>query len=235
MDPVEQFLSSFRASRVLETACGDGRFSRRLLEDLAACSSLIGVDPDSREIAEASEDIEDKRIRFELGDARDLRFPAESFDVVAMSNGLHHIPSPERAVAEARRVLEPEGVLIIHEMVNAALSSAQDNGREFHHLKADVDSLLGIPHGRTLAEHDIIALVAGAGFRVERREVYEPELDDDAEAVEARIEFLRGYIQHVCERPEFASIRKRATLLAERIRVRGFAASPQLLLAASKA
>lgn len=43
-----------------------------------------------------------------------LRFPyaPDTFDAVVISNALHIMPSPEKALAEIRRVLKPDGVLI---------------------------------------------------------------------------------------------------------------------------
>ena len=47
-----------------------------------------------------------------LGDAARLPFPDESFGAVAMLWMLYHLPDPETAVAEARRVLKPGGLLM---------------------------------------------------------------------------------------------------------------------------
>jgi SAM-dependent methyltransferase len=54
--------------------------------------------------------------------AEDLRFDDASIDVVYMSTLLHEMPVEEgrRAVREARRVLRPEGVLVLHDMPPAA-------------------------------------------------------------------------------------------------------------------
>ncbi|TDD35630.1 methyltransferase domain-containing protein [Actinomadura sp. KC06] len=50
--------------------------------------------------------------------AEDLRFPDGSFDVAYLGTILHEVPweIALRAVAEARRVLRPGGVLVVHEM-----------------------------------------------------------------------------------------------------------------------
>lgn len=41
-----------------------------------------------------------------------LPYASETFDAVIISNALHIMPSPEKALAEARRVLKPDGILI---------------------------------------------------------------------------------------------------------------------------
>jgi SAM-dependent methyltransferase len=50
-------------------------------------------------------------IRFEEADGRSLPFEARSFDVVVFDSTLSHVPDPERALAEAHRVLRPLGWL----------------------------------------------------------------------------------------------------------------------------
>ena len=41
-----------------------------------------------------------------------LPYAAQSFDVVIVSNALHIVPEPEKALAEIHRVLKNDGVLI---------------------------------------------------------------------------------------------------------------------------
>jgi SAM-dependent methyltransferase len=48
-----------------------------------------------------------------LADARALAFEAESFDAAMLVSMLHHIDSPEQALAEARRILRPGGRLAV--------------------------------------------------------------------------------------------------------------------------
>lgn len=234
MDPVRQFLSDFGGTSVIDLACGDGWFTERLCDGLRRCESLVGIDVDAAEIDEARDALGARHVRFERGTAMDLRFADASFDVVAVSNALHHICHPMRGLREAHRVLAPSGVLLVHEMTREVAGKARENARAFHHLKARVDRLLGISHHETLPEERILGLLEESGFSVQRVDRYDPEPQTDPEAIDAQIEFLRDYITHVMEHPEFASIRKDATLLAERIRVDGFAPATELLIAAGK-
>lgn len=234
MDPVREFLSDFGGSRVIDLACGDGWFTERLCDDLGRCDLVVGVDIDAAEIDEARDIFAEPHVRFERGTAMDLRFADASFEVVGVSNALHHIRDPLRGLHEAHRVLAPRGILLVHEMTREVVGKARENARAFHHLKARVDRILGIPHQETLSEEAIMSLLEEAGFSILRVSRYDPEPQTDSEAIDARIQFLRDYITHVMEHREFASIRKDATLLAERIRVDGFAPAPELLIAAGK-
>lgn len=58
-------------------------------------------------------------------DAQALPFPADTFDVVLANHMLYHVPDLDRALADIRRVLKPEGVLVaatnsIHNMPELA-------------------------------------------------------------------------------------------------------------------
>lgn len=46
-------------------------------------------------------------------DARDLGFPDESFNTVALLDTLEHVPEPGLVIKEAWRVLKPNGVLVL--------------------------------------------------------------------------------------------------------------------------
>lgn len=52
-------------------------------------------------------------IRFVCGDATDLPFEDAAFDAVTMFDVLEHIPDDRKAIAEALRVLKPNGFLLI--------------------------------------------------------------------------------------------------------------------------
>ena len=53
------------------------------------------------------------RVRFVCGDATNLPFEKNAFEMVNMFDVLEHIPDHEQAAAEARRVLRPGGFLLI--------------------------------------------------------------------------------------------------------------------------
>ena len=56
------------------------------------------------------------RITYGLADAKRLPFASVSFDTVFSNTMLHHIPDPRPVLAEAQRVLRPDGVLLIRDL-----------------------------------------------------------------------------------------------------------------------
>lgn len=64
------------------------------------------------EYAEAPCNLQE-RVSFVCGDATELPFDGESFDAVTMFDLLEHVSDDTKAVAEAVRVLRPDGVLLV--------------------------------------------------------------------------------------------------------------------------
>jgi SAM-dependent methyltransferase len=90
--------------RVLDLCCGTGVLTAAAAERGA---EVIGLDFSSAMLAEARR--RHPHLRFEEGDAEALPWADASFDAVVSNFGIHHVPRPERAVAEALRVLRPSG------------------------------------------------------------------------------------------------------------------------------
>jgi ubiquinone/menaquinone biosynthesis C-methylase UbiE len=100
-------------ARVLEIGCGTGPVTRALARQ-PAVAEAVGVDPSPVFIAKARKLAGTApNMTFEQGDGRSLRFADAGFDVVVLHTTLCHIPQPERVVAEAARVLRPDGTLAV--------------------------------------------------------------------------------------------------------------------------
>jgi SAM-dependent methyltransferase len=89
---------------VLDVGCGPGYVSAAALERGA---TPIGLDFSQEMIAIAKRLF--PKIEFRQGDAQNLPFDDASFDRVVANFALLHLAKPERAMAEANRVLKPGG------------------------------------------------------------------------------------------------------------------------------
>jgi SAM-dependent methyltransferase len=90
--------------RLLDVASGPGYVVAAAAERGAIAT---GVDFSAPMIAEAARRY--SKMNFRHGDAEALPFGENSFDAVTMNFGLLHLGDPDKALAEARRVLRPGG------------------------------------------------------------------------------------------------------------------------------
>lgn len=102
--------------RALDIGCGDGKFTRLLA---GLFDTVSGIDVNARKIDQAKAAAADAglAIDFRAASAEDIPYADASFDVVAFSNSLHHIPHPDVALHEAARVLKSNGLLYVMEPV----------------------------------------------------------------------------------------------------------------------
>ncbi|MBR5951213.1 MAG: bifunctional demethylmenaquinone methyltransferase/2-methoxy-6-polyprenyl-1,4-benzoquinol methylase UbiE [Actinomycetaceae bacterium] len=96
--------------KILDLACGTGASTASFAK---AGADVIGCDFSEGMIREGLR----RRPHLNLiqGDAMDLPFEDESFDVVTMSYGLRNVQDPMKALEEMYRVVRPGGKLVISE------------------------------------------------------------------------------------------------------------------------
>jgi len=98
-------------TRVLDIACGTGLFLKRLTERVDH-PELFGIDRVPAMLDAAKENIGQQATLLE-GEAENLPFDDAAFDLVTSTNALHYFPNAISAVQEMRRVISPNGNLII--------------------------------------------------------------------------------------------------------------------------
>ena len=108
-----------KAKTVLELATGTGLIAKNIVN---AAAHIEATDASPEMIAEAKRDNRLAKLHFSVQDMFRLPYVEESFDVVIVSNALHIVPQPEKALAEIRRVLKDDGVLIAPTFTHAGNS-----------------------------------------------------------------------------------------------------------------
>ena len=108
-----------KAKTVLELATGTGLIAKHIVN---AAALVEATDASAEMIAEAKRDNHSAKLHFSAQDMFHLPYANQSFDVVIVSNALHIVPQPEKALAEIRRVLKDDGVLIAPTFTHAGNS-----------------------------------------------------------------------------------------------------------------
>ena len=143
---------------IADLGAGEGTISQLMAQ---RAKKVIAID-DSEKMVEFGSELAKKHgianLEYRLGDIEDVPIRTGSVDLAFLSQALHHAPHPEKAIAEASRILKPGGRIAILDLNRHHFEEA----REMY-----ADLWLGF------TELEIEKYLKGAGFRnVETAIVY---------------------------------------------------------------
>ena len=150
-----------KARTVLELAAGTGLIAKNIVR---AASHIEVTDASEEMIAEAKRNNRSAKLHFSVRDMFCLPYADKSFDVVIVSNALHIVPQPEKALAEIRRVLKDDGVLI-------APTFTHGNGTLQGRIKLFFMKLAGFPLNSRWSSADYLAFLRQNGWTVRKSAV----------------------------------------------------------------
>ena len=143
-----------RHKTVLELATGTGLIAKNIVN---AAAHIEATDASPEMIIEA------KR-HFSVQDMFHLPYADKSFDVAIVSNALHIVPQPEKALVEIRRVLKDDGVLIAPTFTHAENSFS---GK----VRAFFMKLAGFPLYSRWTSEEYLAFLRQNGWTVQKSTV----------------------------------------------------------------
>lgn len=107
------------ARRVLDLACGDGFYTRRIAERLGSDASITGADLNLAYLAKAGEEASRQtgraKIQFVAASFDRLPFADGTFDLVWCAQSLYSLPDPVVAISHMARMLRPGGLVAVLE------------------------------------------------------------------------------------------------------------------------
>lgn len=150
-----------KGKTVLELATGTGLIAKNIVN---AAAHIEASDTSAEMIREAKRRNHSAKLYFSVQDMFCLPYADESFEVVIVSNALHIVPQPEKALAEIHRVLRDDGVLIAPTFTHAENSF-------FGNSKAFFLKLAGFPlHSRWTSE-EYLCFLQQNGWTVRKSDV----------------------------------------------------------------
>lgn len=156
--------------RVLDAACGEG-YGSNLLAGVAG--HVTGIDISSEATSHARNRYGDRRnLEFLTGDAAQLEFPDNSFDIIVSFETLEHLRAQEQLVAGFARVLAEDGILLISSPDKHTYSDVAGFRNEHHVRELYREELLDLlrPHfgavrlyGQKLLFQSVLWTLDGSG------------------------------------------------------------------------
>jgi ubiquinone/menaquinone biosynthesis C-methylase UbiE len=235
MTKIISMLEQFRTGKILDVATGNGNFLKFLTDTLSDYSKAVGIDT-KPEVAGAFEATfqQNPKVHFLVIPAEKMDFEDSSFDIVCISNSLHHLADPKRVLHEMLRVLSPGGIFILNEMYHDGdQAPTQQTHILLHHWFAAVDRAQNLIHNETYTRQELIDFTAGLQLELLDTED-QIDLSEDPHNPEIYSE-LDPIIQRYIQRAEGSQeLQEQGKRLQERLRSIGFHSASSLLLMAGK-
>lgn len=125
---LKKLSGSWEEKKVLDIGCGTGRL---LLRGVDEATLVEGIDLSENMIAKAKAIYEEKAVtnaHFRVGDAYDLPYEDEEFDIALSTCVFFLLPEPERGLKEMVRVVKAGGTLV---MLNPSERMSQETAANY--------------------------------------------------------------------------------------------------------
>jgi SAM-dependent methyltransferase len=227
----KELLSGINGGKVMDVGCGSGQFIEILIQSLGSFDSFTGVDVDASVLQQAGTMFPGEAFCFIKASSLSLPFEDDSFDFVSISKALHHMENDRQTLDEMNRVLKHGGFFLINEMIRDGLTASQQSHLLYHHLRSEIDQLLGVSHNKTYSRSDLLDLIHYVGLEDLRVTDYHPEepAPDEPAYIEEYIARMNGWLDEMAGLPERENYSKRMMVLQEHFRENGISKPTQII------
>lgn len=122
-------LDFVKGKKVLDIASGEGYGSNLLSK---SAQEVVGVDISQIAVDHAQKNYSSKNLSFQVGSVLDIPCEPEVFDVVVSFETIEHISDHRKMIAEIKRVVKPDGLLIISTPEKAVYSDQANYSNPYH-------------------------------------------------------------------------------------------------------
>jgi len=202
MEPLINYFKAVKIRNVLDVGTGNGGFIY-VLKKTFPDAEITGVDPNGESLEAARKRYPE--VTFSQMTAEKLDFEDNSFDVISISMALHHLPKVKKGLREIKRVVKPNGYIIINENISDNLNPAQEVHKMYHHFRSCIDRLTGKFHRKTFTKDAILQMLKVAELPVQfffeqRRNV---NIVEDEADLELRVNKMKSMLEKIKGRPEY--------------------------------
>lgn len=97
--------------KILDAGCGTG-YGTIFLANSGA-REVLAFDVNEQAIQYAKQHFQHENLQYNVMSLEDIQLPDKSFDIITSFEVIEHVKNPQRAIAELKRVLKDDGVLIM--------------------------------------------------------------------------------------------------------------------------
>lgn len=233
MQVLKDALAGVRPGKVLDVGTRLGEFAFRLAEVMPAGSEITGIDNDPSVEEKIRQAFADKGIRFAQMDGTAMDYPDNTFEVVALSNTLHHIQDYPRVLSEMLRVLRPGGFFVLNEMYRDHQTPAQQVHAAQHTLEAKLDCLTDSYQRQTWTRAELVEIFQTLPLK---EMTFTDFLEDpvyDAKLA-AKNQKLADAVEKIAGKPEYDALKQEALDIQARCQKDGIRRCTQLLCVGKK-
>ena len=232
---LKEYLPGLKAGKALDVGTRYGEFAFTLVEAMPEGSEVIGLECDPKTVEEAREKNGSKGITFVQGEGAHMDFPDGTFELVAISNSLHHIEDYDAVLKEMLRVLKPDGWFLVNEMYSDNQNEAQQTHFLQHTLEAKLDMLSGGFQRPTWNRQEIVDILSSLPLTdvkmVDMLE--EPEMDKKLAGKTAKL--VAAVEKKAAGKPEYEQLLAEAKSIQERYERTSIQRCTQLVYLGKKA
>ncbi|MCH4888459.1 class I SAM-dependent methyltransferase [Acidaminobacter sp. JC074] len=233
MKRLKEILDRTRDASILDIGTGSGQFVSMIKETCNHYKSILGIDTLERAIEAANQKNEDERVSFEVRDVMDMD---ASFDIVCLSNSLHHFEDPYIIINKMVDLLKPGGKIIIQEMYKDFQTDKQMSHVHLHHFWAKVDRMTGNVHNDTFDKKTIIDYTSHKDLKF--IDAWDVVFEDKHVFSQEDFDFLKSSIYNSLKRIEdhesYTQMKELGISIEKRLDEHGFDLATELMIVLEK-
>jgi len=233
MEKLKRLLNAFESPKILDVGTGTGAFIGMISQMYDGYSEIVGIDLLERAINAAEENFKDNdRIKFKVMDINKMEYDENYFDIVILSNTLHHLSDIKKTMEQMEKYVKKGGIILINEMVSNDLNKAQLSHKYVHHLAAEVDRTFGELHNDTFTNIEILeTLKENSSFQI--KDAWDFQGSAHNEPSDELIEFFQNTLDRLVAKAKDEDkkyFEKKTVKIIKHIKTHGFESATPLVV-----
>ncbi|QWB99534.1 class I SAM-dependent methyltransferase [Mycoplasmatota bacterium] len=237
MKNLKNYLEKYDNPRILDIGSGKGDFIKLIDYIFQDYQEIIGIDiVDYLLEMDESAFNHNPKIKWMGKEVLDTNFPKNSFDIISLSNTLHHIKDIKSMLEQMVYMLKPNGMIIVNELMAAEdLSDKEISHQLLHSFAAKIDHEIGMLHSQVFSKENIIqAIEMFSPWPIVDYWKLETKTFDKEITIDDLYQLIDGLLLNVKDHDKYSLYKEEAESLKAYLKENGFSFAHQLCLVLKK-